>query len=52
MKTFLKYLGLEGILRLENKSIGWIEASDFRRFELINLISNDEIMRDLNYGVK
>ncbi len=51
MKSILIKLGLEGILRFENANLGWIEAFENRYYEFKNLISNEEIMKDLNYGV-
>lgn len=52
MKTLLKAIGLEGLLRLENKSLGLIEISERSSFDFFNLISQEEIMKDLQYGVK
>ncbi|MFN3848282.1 MAG: hypothetical protein ACK4NY_02585 [Spirosomataceae bacterium] len=49
MKALLKNLGLEGILRINNKTLGWIEPAERRRgFGL----TNEEIMKDLTFGVR
>jgi hypothetical protein len=51
MKTILKKMGLDGLLRIENHSWGWIEPYEKVNF-LKNLISEEEIMQDLNDGTK
>lgn len=51
MKTILKKLGLDSILRIDNRFLGWIEP--YERVSLWrNFISEDEILKDLNFGVR